>query len=302
MQLPTNSKTLRRFARLGINIIRQLPVGKKQSFFGMNYFFKRIKKEHQVKTSFGFLIYSNTVDYIHRMIFNFGFWEPDLTHAISRLLKPNDVFVDVGANIGYFSLLASKIVGTNGHVVSVEPHPYIFNLLKRNIHHNNFHNVTLVNTAAGRTAGEIEFFAGQATSLGESTTVASRGFSFLGLVKVRPLISIIPKQDLCKTSLIKIDVEGAESDILYEIIENLHLFPDSLNIIVELGTDNADRITIFRDLLEHGFNAYMVLNEYDDIDYINWSRPALPKEIKELPHQQVDLIFSKKPLDMSIFV
>ena len=50
-----------------------------------------------------------------------GNYEPEKTNAILNIVKPNDIALDVGAHIGYFSMLISKIVGSNGHVYSFDP-------------------------------------------------------------------------------------------------------------------------------------------------------------------------------------
>ena len=66
------------------------------------------------RTTFGAAIAGNTKDLIQRHIFYFGVWEPNLTGFLTTRLNRGDVFVDVGANIGYFSLLASRLVGRRG--------------------------------------------------------------------------------------------------------------------------------------------------------------------------------------------
>jgi len=66
-----------------------------------------------------------------------GIWEPFETHLIMTLLEPGQVFVDVGANLGYFSVLAASCVGPGGKVFAFEPETDNFNLLRRNIEHNN---------------------------------------------------------------------------------------------------------------------------------------------------------------------
>src|SRR6266516_2742793 len=62
----------------------------------------------------------------------FSWYEPSIGRAMKTYLRPGDTFWDIGANIGWFSLLASKIVGSNGKVFSFEPSPDVFNLLSAN--------------------------------------------------------------------------------------------------------------------------------------------------------------------------
>src|SRR5262245_58921880 len=65
---------------------------------------------------------------------------------IKSLLRPGDIFIDVGANVGTHSLAAATVVG-NGHVYAVEAHPVTFHYLKKNIELNPFSNITLYNYA-----------------------------------------------------------------------------------------------------------------------------------------------------------
>ena len=69
-------------------------------------------------------------------------WEPEETSLISNRLKPGDVFVDVGANLGYFTLIASDAVGPAGKVFAFEPAPHNFSLLEKNVRANRCGNVT----------------------------------------------------------------------------------------------------------------------------------------------------------------
>src|SRR5262249_11715247 len=62
-----------------------------------------------------------------------GEWEPLATRVLSAVLSPGMVFVDVGAHVGLYSLIAGRIVGTTGKVLAFEPEPTNFRLLQRNI-------------------------------------------------------------------------------------------------------------------------------------------------------------------------
>jgi precorrin-6B methylase 2 len=81
-------------------------------------------------------------DYVNRIIAITGVWEPQVTAAFQALLSPGDVCVDVGANIGYFSLLAARLVGSRGHVYAVEPSSTSYDRLTKNLELNNATNVT----------------------------------------------------------------------------------------------------------------------------------------------------------------
>ncbi|HEY3128368.1 MAG TPA: FkbM family methyltransferase, partial [Acidobacteriota bacterium] len=102
----------------------------------------------KAKTIFGSAVCADAADIVGRYIYYFGIWEPNLTNWISERLLAGDTFVDVGANIGYYSLLASKLVGESGRVVAVEALPQIFGILRDNLQANCAGNVRPVNIAA----------------------------------------------------------------------------------------------------------------------------------------------------------
>src|SRR5271166_4012338 len=100
-----------------------------------------------------------------------GFYERDLSDTISRLLKPGDVFVDLGANEGYFSVLASDIVGESGHIYSIEPQARLWSVIIRNFMLNNQTNYTLIPYAIGVSEGFIDLILNPSLNTGASTAV-----------------------------------------------------------------------------------------------------------------------------------
>lgn len=84
---------------------------------------------------------------VARRLREVGWFEPTETRLIHRLVKPGDTVVDVGANIGYYTLQLARLVGPAGRVFAFEPEPRNFDLLRRNIWENGYNNVTLVHAA-----------------------------------------------------------------------------------------------------------------------------------------------------------
>ena len=74
-------------------------------------------------------------------------YEPEITKFISQELKPGNTLMDIGANNGYYSILASQLVGPTGKILSYEPNPKTFNRLLRNIRINDIKNVDCFNFA-----------------------------------------------------------------------------------------------------------------------------------------------------------
>ncbi|MDX3388383.1 FkbM family methyltransferase, partial [Streptomyces niveiscabiei] len=112
-----------------------------------------------------------TSDVIQRYLYLFGAWEPHLTSFVSRRLRPGDTFIDVGANIGYYTVLASQLVGSTGRVVAVEPSPDFHEALAGNVRLNGCANVRTVNTAVSDTPGRLTFYLEDPMNLGGTTAV-----------------------------------------------------------------------------------------------------------------------------------
>src|SRR5205823_143519 len=86
----------------------------------------------------------DALDTIGKHILKTGCYEHDTFHFLCRILRPGMVFLDIGANIGQYTLLASQRVGPVGDVHAFEPHPTLFDVLVRNVDRNRCRNVTTV--------------------------------------------------------------------------------------------------------------------------------------------------------------
>ena len=139
-------------------VIRRLPRGSTRLIGMYTDFLKRKGTERVSITSFGAKISCNLNDMVARFIFLFRIWEPSITSVVQKTLKEGDVFVDAGANIGYYTLLASKLVGDTGRVISIEALPEIFKRLESNVVSNCAKNVRLVNIAVANEIGELPVY------------------------------------------------------------------------------------------------------------------------------------------------
>ena len=97
----------------------------------------------------------NTRDFVQRRIRSFGIFEHNLTYYTIASLCEGDLYVDIGANVGYFTLLASRLVGKSGKVISVEADPVTFMQLLDNLKRNDCRNVSARNVAATATACRV---------------------------------------------------------------------------------------------------------------------------------------------------
>ena len=138
-------------------------------------------------------------------------------HFMRRYLRPSDVFLDVGANIGIYSLLAASFVGVNGRVISFEPGLKAHQRLVENITLNEFRNVTVYPSAVGNKSGYVDFL----IDIDETNRIQTKADFDISTVKV-PSVRL---DDViqCECALAKVDTEGAELLVLQgaeELLKN----------------------------------------------------------------------------------
>ena len=140
-------------------------------------------------------------------------YEPETQDLLLRFLPVGGVFIDVGANIGTFTIPAAKHVGSSGRVVAIEASREVFNVLQKNIDINKVENVQLVCAAAGASAGDTEFYPAPVDHFGMGSRAPQFNAAPIGIPSVM-LDSLVQRFNLSSVDLIKIDVEGFELDVL----------------------------------------------------------------------------------------
>ena len=161
----------------------------------------------------GSLMYIDTRDLaIARHLLTEGAWEPYETELMKQSIKPDMTFVDVGANIGYYTLLAARLLSGTGKVVAIEPDPGNFRLLSRSVQANAYTNVIAVQKAVSNRMGRTRLFLDKKgigiPSLSEDNIrVKGGGYVDVDTVKLDPLLSDLAIE---RVDVMKIDVEGAE--------------------------------------------------------------------------------------------
>jgi FkbM family methyltransferase len=158
-------------------------------------------------------------DYVGKFIYYWNCWEPNESWVVERILRPGDTFIDVGANIGYFALLASTIVGPNGKVVAFEPVPPTLEKLRLNLSLNDAANVTVIDCAVSDSVGVVRIYQPHDSNIGANSMRSSKLDAPSWDVRMATLSSELP-QDL-PVKLLKIDVEGAELKVLRGFTDHL---------------------------------------------------------------------------------
>jgi FkbM family methyltransferase len=176
-----------------------------------------------------------------------GLWEAHVTGWLHDVLGPGQVFVDVGANIGYFTLLGARLVGRAGRVVAVEAHAGLFELLRRNVVMNGHRDVvTLSPRAAWSESARLKFhqrvnYAAN-SSLG---AVATNDLTDLGdseevvEVEAAPMDEILAGVE--RVDVMKVDVEGAEVHAFAGLRRTISANPD-ITIIFEWSPEQLRQV------------------------------------------------------------
>jgi FkbM family methyltransferase len=151
-----------------------------------------------------------------------GVYEASLTRKIQDNLKPGGVFIDVGANVGYFSVLASRLVGREGKVVAIEPQSRLVPLIDKNLEANGCTNVTVLPVALGEEPGTAVIHLTPEINSGASSLVVRQRFTQESeTVEVTTLDDIVASTETGTADIVKIDVEGFEVQVLRGAHESL---------------------------------------------------------------------------------
>jgi FkbM family methyltransferase len=168
------------------------------------------------RTSYGFSMTGVTTDYIQRHVYWHGVWEPTISWWIWQTLRPGDTFVDVGANVGYYTLLAAKRVTRSGAVIAIEPSPANVATIEAQLRLNRTPNITLHPVAAGASRSTAQLYGGLETDRGLSSLLPDwrEGLELEATIPVRTLDDLLEAFDASRIALIKVDVEGFEAEVV----------------------------------------------------------------------------------------
>ncbi len=167
----------------------------------------------------GFSIFLNPDDRsaVSSSIGNFGWLNLALTELFKKTVKRGITVVDAGANIGYYTLLASSLVGEMGHVFAFEPDPENFALLTKSIEYNRFHNIKAEQAALTSRAGIIELNLSDTPTGHTTAKLEPTGTSRTKQSERKILVSSVTLDSLSdskKIDMIKIHTSGSEPDVL----------------------------------------------------------------------------------------
>lgn len=144
---------------------------------------------------------------------SFNILHPKFESWMSDYLKlgSGDTFIDVGAHLGKYAISAARIVGERGKVIAIEPHPRNFEILNKNININNLQNVTALNLACWKRNETLKLFEGDKS--GQHSVKEDFNFGAIE-VQAKKLDDVLKEFDMKRVDSVKIDVEGAEVEVL----------------------------------------------------------------------------------------
>jgi FkbM family methyltransferase len=147
-----------------------------------------------------------------------GFAERDVADFIAANLRPGNVFYDLGANVGLFTLIAARLVGRDGHVYAFEPSPRTAAALRRNVELNEFENITVVEAAVSDREGTMAFDAVGEVAQDARLVPCGRH----GTIEVRVMtIDSFIAEGARRPTLVKVDVEGHENQTVRGMVGTL---------------------------------------------------------------------------------
>ena len=144
-----------------------------------------------------------------------GEYEPDMYQTLQYFLKPSNIFLDVGANEGYFCVAGAKFVGVSGKVIGVEPQRRLQPILSKNFELNQVENVTIVNSAISNIKGSAEIHISPDTNTGSTSLHQSTKYKLpTDTVQTILLSELFTLAGIEHADLVKMDIEGFEYEAI----------------------------------------------------------------------------------------
>ncbi len=205
-------------------------------------------------------------------------YEEESTNFVKKIIKKGDVVVDVGANIGYYTLLFAKLVGQNGKVYAFEPESANFSLLRKNIVVNSYQNVKLVNKAVSSITGRTKLFISNDNKGSHSIVDKNNKKDVIEIDSVR--LDDFFHETKEEVDFIKLDIEGAEIEAINGMIS---LLKKNSNVII------MTEFTPFM-LKKSGFEPEKYLELLKDLDFKIY---LLEKKMKKIIPINIDEFIKK---------
>jgi FkbM family methyltransferase len=299
-----SNRTSEALVGLGRWYVRNSPSPLGKASLAAQYLNPRLKEQPRravIQSRFGARFAVDTQDLIQRYLYMFGVWEPHMTNWLRRRLRPGDGFVDVGANIGYFGVLASQLVGDTGEVVTIEASPMFHERLLQQARLNDCGNIRAVNAAVSDSRKTLTFILASSQNMGANSIVPYDGPAESTFeIEAIPLPDVLDPAEITNARVIKIDVEGAEGGVVRGMAPMLDKLRPDAEITIEVTPDRMAQLgdsadELLQTMRDHGFHVYRLANSYAPESYpaALHGAPAVPVRWRGPVTEESDLIFSR---------
>lgn len=231
-------------------------------YLARKFFFRKIDLAFTLKTiPLTYWVPSNT--YFSKQLTKFGAYEAENSNWVLKNSMENKVigglYVDVGANFGWYSLILSLCAGASGRVVSIEPEPENLRLLRKNIDTNKAHNITVIAAGVGASPGDAELALNDQWNPGMHSLRKDLNSKDKVNIKINTLDNIL-RDFPGEIEFLKMDIEGFEVDALMGAGETLLrtkkvMIEFTPKFIRACGREPSDLLNIFA---RYNFLPYLI--------------------------------------------
>ena len=203
----------------------------------------------------------------------FKIYEPNQSEIVKKYVHEGDIVIDIGAHVGYYTLLMAQLVGENGKVYSFEPDPVNFQLLKKSVEINGFENVVLIQKAVSNITDKVKLFLGDNNSAINRIYDATLGDAKESIDVESVTIDEYFKENDELVNFIKIDSEGSEVKIIngmkqflsrnQELVMMTEFFP----FLIKKSGDEPNQY--LKSLEKSGFSLYNIFDKNEKTNKIN---------------------------------
>ena len=235
-----------------------------------------------------------------RPLYVHGVHEPVETEFLAKTLRPGMTFVDIGAHVGYYTLLGAEAVGKEGKVIAFEPEPYNLEILGKNVAMNDLTNVVVEDKAISDRSGPAEIFLSK-VNYGDHRTFRGRGTT----EESRPIVAIeattldeyVHRYEL-SVDVIKMDIQGAEPAALHGMRRTL-AENENIILVMEFQPSGLRAFGVkpedfLRQLWQTGLNIY----EFTSSSGVEGTTiERLWEQVKEMSgDEHINLVLSRQEL------
>ena len=213
-----------------------------------------------------------------------------------KTLDKGEIFLDIGANFGYYAINAANLWGKNSKIYAFEPNPEAYQLLTQNLELNNFTDIVKAEQIClGDKDGETDFYIFSESSFSGMSSTGRSTLEKKVRIPMFSLDSFLDKKGISSIDGMKIDVEGFEYAVLEGAKETLKRSPNPI-IMMEVSAKNLNQerrdrlITTLREMFTLGFRAAMI--DTGSLHYLN-----NPEEIAQIGSTNLFLTLANSPRD-----